>query len=201
MARHPTPSNPGPLWTLDDLCGRAEAVLAAQGIASENGRIRTLPDERTLRYYTTLGLLARPSAFRGRTAFYDRTHLSQVVAIKRLQALGHSLAQIQERLAGLTSREVETLAQLPDPLPEPPSVEPVASPAPSRAFWAEPTEAMDDAPAESRSGTWLELAPDTFLMLTGSSPRSREDRMALLRAATPLLEELRRQGLLSSSNR
>lgn len=190
MTRRPAIPDPGPLWTMDELCDRAEAVLAAQGVASESGRVRALPDERTLRYYTTLGLLARPTTLRGRTAFYGRAHLCQVVAIKRLQARGHSLAQIQERLAGLTSREVETLAQ-------PPPAEPLESPTSSRLFWAEPAEGKDEPPAEPRSGTWLELGPETFLMLTGPSPRTREDRMALLKAATPLLEELHRQGLLS----
>src|SRR5215212_2263085 len=32
---------------------------------------------------------------RGRTALYGRRHLAQVVAIKRLQAMGRSLAEIQ----------------------------------------------------------------------------------------------------------
>ena len=45
-----------------------------------------VPDARTIRYYATLGLIDRPEAFRGRTALYGARHLSQLVAIKRLQA-------------------------------------------------------------------------------------------------------------------
>lgn len=201
MASRPSPPLPGPLWTLEELCTHAEAVLASQGVSSDNRRIRTLPDERTLRYYTTLGLLARPSILKGRTAYYDQTHLSQVVAIKRLQARGHSLAQIQEQLAGLTTREIETLAQLPDPLPEPCPTECLEAPSPSRIFWKEAVQEMDDSLAEPRSGTWLELAPDAFLMLPGALPKTRADRSALLKAATPLLAELHRQGLLLLSTR
>ena len=201
MATRPPSPLPGPLWTLEELCLHVEAVLASQGVASENGRIRTLPDERTLRYYTTLGLLARPAVLKGRTAFYDRTHLAQVVAIKRLQARGNSLAQIQERLAGCTARELETLARLPDPLPETTLVACSEAPAPTRAFWAETTGEQDEAPAKPRSGAWLELAADTFLMFPGASPRTREDHVALLNAAAPLMAELDRQGLLTPQPR
>ena len=201
MATRPPSPLPGPLWTLEELCARVEAILASQGVASENGRIRTLPDERTLRYYTTLGLLARPAVLKGRTAFYDRTHLAQVVAIKRLQAQGNSLAQIQERLAGCTARELETLARLPDPLPETTPVACSEAPAPTRAFWAEPSREQDEAPAGPSFGTWLELAANTFLMFPGASPRTREDHVALLRAAAPLLAELGRQGLLTPQPR
>src|SRR5690606_12237627 len=42
-----------------------------------------------------IGLLDRPVAMRGRTALYTRRHLAQVVAIKRMQSAGHSLADIQ----------------------------------------------------------------------------------------------------------
>lgn len=201
MVTLPSPLYPGPLWTLEELCARVEAVLASQGVASENGRIRTLPDERTLRYYTTLGLLARPAVMKGRTAFYDRTHLAQVVAIKRLQAQGNSLARIQERLAGCTARELETLARLPDPLPETTPVACSEAPAPTRAFWAETAREQDEAPAEPRVGIWLELAASTFLMLPGAAPQTREDHAALLQAAAPLLAELGRQGLLTPQPR
>ena len=81
-------------WTLADLVSEAETRIAALP-APKNGQIRAVPDERTIRYYGTLGLLDRPIAMRGRTALYGRRHLAQVVAIKRLQTTGSSLAEIQ----------------------------------------------------------------------------------------------------------
>jgi DNA-binding transcriptional MerR regulator len=81
-------------WTLIELVNRAAAHIAALP-APTNGQIRAVPDERTIRYYVTLGLLDRPAAMRGRTALYNRRHLAQVVAIKRLQTAGRSLAEIQ----------------------------------------------------------------------------------------------------------
>lgn len=63
--------------------------------AQTNGQIRAVPDARTIRYYGTIGLL-EPPLMRGRVAIYGPRHLAQVVAIKRLQSAGRSLAEIQQ---------------------------------------------------------------------------------------------------------
>ncbi|MDQ3367993.1 MAG: MerR family transcriptional regulator, partial [Myxococcota bacterium] len=81
-------------WTLQELVTEVANRLGALP-EPRNGQVRAVPDDRTVRYYGTIGLLGRPSAMRGRTALYDRRHLAQVVAIKRLQAMGRSLAEIQ----------------------------------------------------------------------------------------------------------
>ena len=52
------------LWTLPELVAEVTARIAALP-APKNGQVRAVPDERTVRYYVTLGLLARPSATRG----------------------------------------------------------------------------------------------------------------------------------------
>lgn len=82
------------LWTLSELVAEVAARIAALP-APKNGQVRAVPDERTVRYYVTLGLLDRPSAMRGRTALYGPRHVAQVVAIKRLQTMGRSLSEIQ----------------------------------------------------------------------------------------------------------
>jgi DNA-binding transcriptional MerR regulator len=82
------------LWNLSELVAEVAARIAALP-APRNGQVRAVPDERTVRYYVTLGLLDRPSAMRGRTALYGPRHVAQVVAIKRLQAMGRSLQEIQ----------------------------------------------------------------------------------------------------------
>jgi len=81
-------------WTLGELVAEAANRLEALP-PPKNGQVRAVPDERTIRYYATIGLLDRPAAMRGRTALYARRHLAQVVAIKRMQSAGHSLADIQ----------------------------------------------------------------------------------------------------------
>ncbi len=81
-------------WTLAQLVDEVAARIAALP-TPKNGQVRAVPDLRTVRYYGTIGLIDRPAAMRGRTALYGRRHLAQVVAIKRLQSMGRSLAEIQ----------------------------------------------------------------------------------------------------------
>src|SRR4051812_26037890 len=100
------------LWTLDQLCAQVALALADDYAGAPNDRVRELPDRRTVRYYATLGLLDRPT-IQGRTAFYGRRHLLQLAAIKRLQANGQSLTEIQERLLRRSDAELAKVARLP----------------------------------------------------------------------------------------
>ena len=101
-------------WTIEQLAPLVEMALDLSGYNGQHsGRVRGLPDLRTIRYYTTLGLLDPPAEMRGRKAFYGRRHLVQLVAIKRLQSRGLSLAQVQQALAGLDDRALAELASLP----------------------------------------------------------------------------------------
>ncbi|MBS2025631.1 MAG: MerR family transcriptional regulator [Deltaproteobacteria bacterium] len=86
---------------------RAAGLLGAQADA----RVSAAPDARTVRYYTTLGLLDRP-ALDGRSARYGQKHLLQLVAIKALQAEGLPLSDIQSRLYGRGEGELKQLADL-----------------------------------------------------------------------------------------
>ncbi|KAA1250386.1 MerR family transcriptional regulator, partial [Mycobacterium simiae] len=87
-------------WTLDELVGRVAAALESPTYpGAPNGRVRELPDRRIVRWYTTTGLVDRP-VMQGRTARYSPRHLQQIVAVKRRQAQGRSLAEIQDELAG-----------------------------------------------------------------------------------------------------
>lgn len=92
----------------------ARALAAANYAPGESKRVRAIPDTRTIRYYTTLGLIDRPAQMQGRLALYGHKHVLQIVAIKRLQALGESLAQIQQKLVGATPRKLTPIAALPD---------------------------------------------------------------------------------------
>ena len=67
-------------WTIEELGERIAEALGGQGYDGvPSGRVRDVPDLRTIRYYTTLGLLDRPAAMRGRTALYGSRHLLQLV--------------------------------------------------------------------------------------------------------------------------
>src|SRR5215470_1513042 len=101
-----------PLWTIDELGGEVALALSVDYEGQASGRVREVPDRRTIRYYTTLGLIDRPAEMRGRTALYGRRHLLQLVAIKRLQARALTIAELQAQLLGLTDRALEKIARV-----------------------------------------------------------------------------------------
>lgn len=100
------------LWTLDELVGLVGQALSVDYDGAPSARIRDLPDRRLVRWYVTKGLVDRPAATSGRNALYGRRHLLQLVAIKRRQAQGRSLADIQAELTGATDSTLERLARL-----------------------------------------------------------------------------------------
>ncbi|WP_242882227.1 MerR family transcriptional regulator [Actinomadura litoris] len=102
-------------WTIGELAERAVAALAAGESAQVSGRVRDMPNERLIRWYTTIGLVDPPLARRGRTALYGRRHLLQLMAVKRRQAAGRSIAEIQLELAAATDAKLEQIAALPAP--------------------------------------------------------------------------------------
>jgi DNA-binding transcriptional MerR regulator len=102
-----------------------------------------VPNERLVRWYVTVGLVDPPLSRRGRVARYGRRHLLQLVAVKRLQAEGRSLAEIQTELAGATDEALAAVARVPD-TPLLPKVLPAA---PAR-FWTRSAAQRDPAAAE-----------------------------------------------------
>jgi DNA-binding transcriptional MerR regulator len=95
---------------LDELSTRAAQELGGRGLlgAAPDARVSAAPDARTVRYYTTLGLIDRPR-IEGRQARYGERHLLQLLAIKALQAFELPLAQIQQRLYGRSDAELKGL--------------------------------------------------------------------------------------------
>jgi DNA-binding transcriptional MerR regulator len=191
-----------PLWTLDELCARVALALAVDYSGQASGRVRDVPDRRTIRYYTTLGILDRPAGWRGRTALYGLRHLLQLVAIKRLQTHGLSLAEIQGRLLGLSDPALQELAPLPadfdqevPTLAAGPAEEP--DPAREQAFWtAPPAPVEQDRAADNGREVRLPLAPGVDLVLEALREPDDYDVSALAAAAAPLLKLLRARRLL-----
>ena len=140
------------VWTLDELIAHVAQALADGYPGAPSGRVRELPDARTVRWYVTRGLVDPPLGMRGRQSLYGRRHLLQLVALKRRQSDGAPLAVIQAELAGLPDAALARVAALPAPEPEPqpmPMSMPQAPASPRRArFWAAaPATAHGTAPA------------------------------------------------------
>ncbi|MGB9227511.1 MerR family transcriptional regulator [Mycobacterium sp.] len=195
-------------WTLDELVRRVAVGLADPAYpGAPNGRVRQLPDRRAVRWYTTTGLVDRP-VMQGRTALYNARHLLQLVAVKRRQAEGRSLAEIQAELAGATDDTLRRVAAVPDEVikAEPEGQSLAARPSRRARFWAQapaPAEQLGSG-ADGGADTVTTLAavslPGGALLLLpvdhGGRP-DEDDIHAIHAAARPLLELLADRGLLS----
>lgn len=193
------------LWTIDELEENVARALARGYQGPANGQVRAVPDRRTIRYYTTLGLLDRPAEMRGRTALYGRRHLLQMVAIKKLQAEGASLADVQTELGGKSDKALAAIADL--------DLGALAAPPPSAAseragsFWQDlPVEAGEPAaavapPLQSPApvSIGLPIAPGCTLLFTPARPLEDQDHRAVRAAAAELVHTLQILGLLRPS--
>jgi DNA-binding transcriptional MerR regulator len=96
--------------TIDELSEEVTRLLKANDLfdSHQDNRISASPDMRTIRYYSGLGLIDRPSIV-GRVAKYNRRHILQILAIKTLQKAARPLSEIQERLYGLSEAELEAM--------------------------------------------------------------------------------------------
>ncbi|MFD0522755.1 MerR family transcriptional regulator [Paractinoplanes durhamensis] len=101
------------MWTMEELVDRVRQALEAEYPGAPNGRVRDVPDRRAIRWYSTIGLVDRPLGMRGRTALYGPRHLQQLVAIKRWQAEGRSLAEIQADFVWLTPEGLTDASRVP----------------------------------------------------------------------------------------
>lgn len=207
-------------WTIAELAARVADALGDGYAGPPNGRVRDLPDARAIRWYATIGLVDRPAAMRGRTALYGPRHLLQLVAVKRLQARGRTIAQIQQELAGAGESALREIAGVPDALLDP-GAAPTASPTgpgaaepPARParFWAErpaapppptpPTPPTPPPPPEADRLppallTGVPLGGGAVLLLAAAPDPS--DLSAITAAAGPLLDLLSARGLLRSA--
>jgi hypothetical protein len=206
---------------MDELVERVHRALAEEYPGAPNGRVRDLPDRRAIRWYTTTGLVDRPAALRGRTALYGPRHLLQIVAVKRRQAQGHSLAAIQAELAGAPDEELAEVARVPEDLlatdgPAPdvyegaprarfwaavPAVaarQPLGIPAPDSATPADPglSSDMDGSDRGAVPVGGVALPGGAILVLPGTPTAA--DRAAIAAAAEPLLDLLAQRGLLTT---
>jgi hypothetical protein len=190
---------------MDELVRRAAAALAGPAYpGSPNGRVRDVPDRRTVRYYVTIGLVDRPAAMQGRTALYGARHLLQVVAVKRRQAQGRSLAEIQAELAGATDQILRRVADVSDELLH---REPAPARPPNRErFWtdgpADPRPAPRPAAVAAGSADSVTMLaairlPGGAMVLLPQRPDA-DDVAAIEMAARPLLDVLADRGLLES---
>ena len=192
--------------TLQELTRQVERALTRDYPGQDNGQVREVPDARTIRYYTTLGLVDRPASFSGRTALYGRRHLLQIVAIKRLQTEGLRLAEVQERLLGLPDAALARIARVapasgpdgeasaPEEAPPLPAIGFDRRPEP---FWlATPALAMGPAPEAASLLVGIPVREDITLLVAASRPFEPADLEAVRDSLSPLFEVLEKRRLI-----
>lgn len=173
-------------WRIDELSELAGMALdAAPYEGQRSRRVRDVPDVRTIRYYTTLGLLDRPLEMQGRTAFYGRRHLLQLVAIKRLQSQGLPLVEVQKTLAGADDKRLAKWADLPSGFVDQATKSRFAEPEPLARGASRPSDPIDGA--SERGATrprdfWLQLPKPAADGETPPVPPALEAKRALVLA-------------------
>jgi MerR HTH family regulatory protein len=192
------------LWTIEELSAQAALALSVDYAGQDNGRIREVPDARTVRFYTTLGLVDRPALMRGRTALYGRRHLLQLVAIKRLQAKGQTLVELQRQLVGLTDAELAGIAKLPAEAEGANNANtkpsgPATMSGGRGAFWTQlpaPVAKREPAPPTSELPMQgVPLADGVALLMSPARPIEADDIEAIRAVAAPLLKLLEKRRL------
>jgi DNA-binding transcriptional MerR regulator len=93
-------------WNLRDLATVTGAILEASGIRPINAAASPRPNERTIRYYVTRGLVTPPDG-RGTAATYTYRHLLQILSIKLRQMEGVTLSQIGHELEEISGDVLE----------------------------------------------------------------------------------------------
>ena len=205
-----------------ELAQEAARILAESGMAQQaRGTVTELPDERTVRYYLTEGLIPPADEKQGTASVFGFRHLLQLLVVKKLQAEHLPIRAIRELVTGKTERQLERLlggeqeggagaagrsealgylesllrkGAPPPSAPLPPaqsSMPPARAPGPAASAGPPP-------PSASTRETWarVELEPGLEVHVSDSY-RAPQEEGALRRLSRSFLDVLRARGAQS----
>lgn len=86
-----------------------EQMLAEMNLEQERGTVTSVPDERTIRYYMSEGLIQTPEERQGTASVFGYLNLLQLLTVKKLQAEHLPIRKIRELVAGKNEQELETM--------------------------------------------------------------------------------------------
>ncbi|HUR97018.1 MAG TPA: MerR family transcriptional regulator [Pyrinomonadaceae bacterium] len=92
-----------------ELADVAERVLREAGPTYRKGTVAEYPNERTVRYYISSGLLTSASEKRGLRSVFGYEHLLKLLTIKKLQADGLPISVIKELISDKAIEDLERL--------------------------------------------------------------------------------------------
>jgi len=88
-------------FDIDQLVVESARLIPLLAGEQSRYRVSVYPDDRTIRFYITQGLVDRPSEYRRGASVFGARHLLQVLSIKTLQSEYLPLRKVKELLAGL----------------------------------------------------------------------------------------------------
>jgi DNA-binding transcriptional MerR regulator len=84
-------------------------LLGEMNLEQERGTVTSVPDERTIRYYMTEGLVQTPEERQGTASVFGYLNLLQLLTVKKLQADHLPIRKIRELVAGKNEQELEMM--------------------------------------------------------------------------------------------
>ena len=87
----------------------SEQILEEMNLEQERGTVTSVPDERTIRYYMTEGLVQTPEERQGTASVFGYLNLLQLLTVKKLQAEHLPIRKIRELVAGKNAQELEMM--------------------------------------------------------------------------------------------
>lgn len=108
--KHPVERERGKKYVgLPEFARVSEEVLSELGIEQHRGTVSLVPDERTIRYYVSEGLIQSADEKQGTASVFSYKHLLQLVAVKKLQAEHLPIRKIRELVSGKDEQQLENL--------------------------------------------------------------------------------------------
>lgn len=191
------------------LAVEAAKILTESGLAQERGTVTEVPDERTVRYYLTEGLVSPAEEKQGTASVFGYRHLLQLLVVKKLQAEHLPIRKIRDLVDGRTERELERLLGAEggaaakknealsylEQLLTKPSAPPQSAPPPPRSVMSPPPAPRSSSQSTGSAGTWsrVELEPGLELHVHDQYRPPREAR-GLRRLTRLILRVIESQG-------
>jgi DNA-binding transcriptional MerR regulator len=108
--RHPVEKERGRKYVgLPEFAQTGERILSQLDLEQARGTVTNVPDERTIRYYLSEGLIQSPGEKQGTASVFGYLNLLQLIAVKKLQAEHLPIRKIRELVADKSEQELETL--------------------------------------------------------------------------------------------
>lgn len=180
--------------TLDEVVEQSDAVLRDVAPRQTRYAVADRPDVRTIRYYTSRGLLPKPLSYDGGRARYGFAHLVRLLAIKRMQAQHMSLEQIGGALEASSTEQLEAMLGSTVAAPVAAAAQGVASAdAPSRPRFLGARDDVTVGRSRPRD-LELELAPGGKVLVPAAVVGNSEARRQLADNLEALARLLRAMG-------